>query len=78
MAIRRRSRRYAIAFAFGQDIADVTEYQPGKHRPSLFNIEIGDGYAIALRENEKLPDGYNWAFKEDAYGYQIFYTAGEA
>ena len=68
----RRSRRYTIAFAFGQDIADVDEYQPSR-RGKVPIYDLDGDYAIALREGEKAPAGYEWKFKEGAYGYAIWW-----
>ena len=70
----RKSRRYAIAFAFGQDLADIDEYQSTRRgKVPIYNLD--GGYAVALREGEKAPEGYEWKFKEDVYGYAIWWMA---
>ena len=68
---KRRSRRYAIAFAFGEDLADIDEYQSTRRgKVPIYNL--GAGFAVALRDGEQAPEGYEWKFKEVSYGYAVW------
>jgi hypothetical protein len=70
---RRHSRREAIAFAFWQDIADVEEYQSTR-RGSVPIYQINGNYAVALRDGESAPDGYDWHNKGTEYGYRVLWS----
>jgi len=73
---RRKSRRYAIAFAFGQDIADVEEYQSTRRNGNVPIYLLDGDYVIALRDGESAPSDceYEWKEKGTEYGYRILWS----
>ena len=72
----RRSRRWAIAFALGDDLQDVMPYQSGHGRVPIFSLARGPhGLAVALRGTEVLPDGYAWRFVEVVERHFRIYVA---
>ncbi len=75
MEQKRKSRRYAIAFAFGQDLADVEEYQSTR-RGKVPIYQLDGDYCVALRDGEALPQdvAYEWKFKEESYGYKVWWS----
>ena len=50
-----RQGKLAVATAFGQDVADVEEYQPGRHRPKLW--QVGDDIVRTAKPEETV-DGF--------------------
>jgi len=50
------NQRSAIASQFGWDIADVEEYQHTRRvHNRVFVYQTGSGYAVALKEGQKVP-----------------------
>lgn len=72
---KRMLRRWAVATAFNEDVADVEEYQPGQTPKPIY--QMGEGYAFAFRPGDKLPEGYNWKLREIVGNYEIYYAAPE-
>lgn len=80
---RRMGQKEAVCTAFGWDINDADEYQPG-HTSDRYGLKVfnaGDGYAVAPRENQKIPKELvdqlgPWKMVE-RIAHRVVYVAGE-
>lgn len=70
MSARRITRREAIATCYATDLATFEQYQPGTTRVPVYTE--GRDYYVALRINERAPDGFGtWTQIDVSLGYRI-------